>query len=241
MNGINNGVSIFDPVLAEIILKWFNIENGKVFDCFAGDSAVGFIASTLGMEFTGIEIRPEQVELNNQRMRNTNARYICDDGQNVGKYFEPESQDLFFSCPPYFDLENYSDLPNDASNQSSYGEFLAILQNAFISAIKCLKEDRFAVIVVGDIRDKEGFYYGFPDDVKSIFRNEGVRLYNELVLVESLGTLPQRVGKYMKSRKIGKCHQNVLVFYKGNPKNIAKNFKEIKYTQSDLDAFVELN
>lgn len=228
MSNMNNGVSILDPVLAEIAVRWFALPNSKIFDCFAGDSVFGYVASYLNNNFTGIELRKEQAELNNQRVEAFDSFYINDDGQNVAKHIEPNSQDMLFSCPPYFDLEVYSDLENDASNQKEYSDFLKILDNAFKDAIQCLKDDRFAVIVVGDVRDaKTGYYYRFVDDIKNIFTTHGMGLYNEMVFVEPLGTLPQRVRKWMKHRKIGKCHQNVLVFYKGNTKNIAKNFPEL--------------
>lgn len=188
------------------------------------------------MTFTGIELRKEQAEFNNEHTL-PNAHYICDDGQNVRKHIQANSQDLLFSCPPYFDLEVYSDLPNDASNQSSYAEFLAILENAFSGAIECLKENRFAVIVVGDIRDKKGFYRGFTDDVKTIFKKHGMQLYNEAIIIESVGTLPQRVALAMRNRKLGKCHQNMLVFYKGKPEEIQNNFRTIEYESEDLELF----
>ena len=91
-----------------------------------------------------------------------------------------------------------------------------------------LKQDRFAVFVVGDVRDKTGFYYDFISDTKQAFINSGLKLYNELILVEMVGNLAMRVGRYMNgSRKVGKQHQNVLVFYKGNPKNIKQNYPEL--------------
>lgn len=236
MAATNNGVSILDPVLAEISNRWFGIDNGKTFDCFAGDSVFGYVSDALGNTFTGIELRKEQADLNNQRLKGSKSKYICDDGVNVLKHIPVNSQDLLFSCPPYYDLEVYSELENDASNQESYEDFLKIIDKAFTGAIKCLKEDRFAVIVVGDIRDKKGFYYGFPDDIKNIFAKNGVQIYNEMIIAESLGTLPQRVGRYMTNRKIGKCHQNVLVFYKGNTKNIKNNYKKLNFTNLDESA-----
>tara|TARA_R110000751_G_C13784962_1_gene481432 strand:+ start:1322 stop:2575 length:1254 start_codon:yes stop_codon:yes gene_type:complete len=237
MSNINNGASILDPVLAEIANKWFGVENGKTFDCFAGDSVFGYVSDALGNTFTGIELRQEQTDLNNERLQDSKSKYICDDGQNVEKHIKANSQDLLFSCPPYFDLEVYSDLKNDASNQKEYKDFLTIIDNAFTGALRCLKENRFAVIVVGDIRANNGFYRGFTDDVKAIFNKNNAKLYNEMIIVESIGTLPQRVGRYMNNRKIGKCHQNVLVFYKGNPKEIKKiynklDFKNIKINES---------
>ena len=55
-----------------------------------------------------------------------------------------------------------------------------------------------------------------------------VILYNEMILVNAIGSLPIRAGKYFNaSRKIGKTHQNVLVFYKGDPKKIKDNYIEL--------------
>jgi DNA modification methylase len=232
------GVSILDPVMAEIVCRWFGQENCKTFDCFAGDSVFGYVSSYLGNEFIGIELREEQVQLNNERVAGMNARYICDDGQNVAQHIEPNSQDLLFSCPPYFDLEHYSDLPNDASNQSDYEDFIQILRNAFTASITCLKQNRFAVIVVGDIRDKQsGFYYDLCGDIKNIFKDNGMKLYNEIILIETGASTALRAARYMESRKVAKMHQNILVFYKGNPKEIKQTFKKIEYASEDLELF----
>ncbi len=235
---LSAGVSLLDPVMAEIVCKWFGQQGCKTFDCFAGDSVFGYVSAYLGNEFTGVELRPEQAELNNARVEGMTARYINDDGQNVGKHIEANSQDLLFSCPPYFDLEVYSDLPNDASNQGTYEDFIGILRNAFSSALGCLKDDRFAVIVVGDVRNKRtGCYYDFCGDIKRIFRDNGAELYNEIILVETGASTALRAGRYMESRKVAKMHQNILVFYKGNTKNIKSNFPKIEYASEDLEQF----
>ena len=240
---INKGVSLFDPVLSEICCRWFTPKDGaKIFDCFACDTQKGLVFGQCGYNFTGIELRQEQIDVNNKVLmgRNLPVKYICDDGQNVANHFEAGSQDLLFSCPPYFDLEKYSELENDASNQESYDDFIQILRNAFTAAIDCLKENRFAVIVVGDVRDKStGFYYDFCGDIKNIFKEGGMRLYNECILIEPIGTLPQRVQHYMYNRKVGKCHQNILVFYKGKTKDIKKHFPKIEFTQDELALFAK--
>ena len=63
-------------------------------------------------------------------------------------------------------------------------------------------------------------------------------LYNELILIEQSGTLSQRVQCYMRNRKVGKCHQNVLVFYKGNVKEIPNNFPVIDYDPKEIEELV---
>ena len=181
------------------------------------------------------------MDLNNERVKQImeESNYICDDGQNVLKHIPEKSQDMLFSCPPYYDLEVYSDLENDASNQETYEDFLKILENAFTNAVKCLKDDRFAVVVVGDVRDDKGAYYGFPDDIKRIFKNAGMCLYNELILVDTFGTMGIRANNLMKNRKVCKQHQNVLVFYKGDISRIKENFAPIDYSEDEINTMLD--
>lgn len=237
---LSQGVSLFDPVLSEICCRWFTpFEGAKMFDPFAGDTQKGLVFAMCGYEFTGVELRQEQVDINNRVIadRDLPIHYVCDDGQNVAKYFEPESQDMLFSCPPYYNLEVYSDLENDASNQGTYEDFLTIIRNAYTSALGCLKENRFAVVVVGDVRNKaNGEYYDFVGDVKRIFREAGAHLYNEIILVEMSSSAALRAAKSMESRKVCKTHQNVLVFYKGDPSEIKQHFKPITLSQAENDA-----
>lgn len=230
-------VSLLDPVLSEIIVKWFGLPNCKTFDCFAGDSVFGYVSTYLGNEFTGIELRQEQVDLNNERLPNKDrARYICDDGCNILSHVAENSQDLLFSCPPHFDLEVYSELENDASNQDSYEDFIKIIDTAFTYAAKCLKENRFAVIVCGDVRDQKngGGYFRFPDHIKDIFQKNGFALVNELILIEAVGMRSLTTARSMRNRKPAKTHQNVLVFYKGNPSKVHDHFPVIEYDESQL-------
>ena len=238
-NAQAKGVSIFDPVLSELSCKWFSPYLGaKIFDCFAGDCFKGLVFALCGYEFTGIELRQEQVDDNInccKKFENLNLKYICDDGQNVDKYLQKESQDLLFSCPPYYNLEVYSNLPNDASNQKDYCDFLKILDNAYSKSIEILKDNRFAVIVVGNIRDKQGFYYNFINDIINIFNRNGMFLLNELILKEPVATRCFTSRILFKSRKIVKIHQNILVFYKGNPKKIKEIFPEVMVKENYAD------
>ncbi|MEA3346932.1 MAG: hypothetical protein U9Q21_02445 [Candidatus Auribacterota bacterium] len=55
----------------------------------------------------------------------------------------------------------------------------------------------------------------------------GCQLYNDIVLINSVGTAAIRAGKNMHNRKITRVHQSVLVFYKGDIKKIKDNFPAI--------------
>ena len=226
------GTSIFDPVLCEIIYKWFNVHQGNIFDCFAGGSVRGIVAEKLGYKYTGIDLRKEQVEANilNANELNLNPTWICDDSLNADLYIEDNSVDLLFSCPPYADLEVYSDDERDISNMD-YEQFKEVYKKIIDIACRKVKDDRFAVFVVGDVRDKKGYYRNFVDYTKECFNNNGFMTYNEIILLEQLGTIPMRARLVFKKRKVAKAHQNILIFYKGDINNIPCNYSNIEVGQ----------
>ncbi|MGE9659190.1 hypothetical protein ACQP6C_11955 [Snodgrassella alvi] len=123
-----------------------------------------------------------------------------------------------FTCPPYADLEVYSDDPRDLSTMK-YQDFIGVYKEIISKSTFLLKENRFACIVVGEVRDKKGNYYNFVGDTIRAFLDAGLKYYNEAILVTQVGSLAVRAGKpFEKSRKLGKTHQNVLIFVKGDAK-----------------------
>ena len=217
-SAVDSGTSIFDPVVCELIYTWFSRRGHQVVDPFAGGSVRGVVASHLRRRYWGGELRSEQVEANRKQVAeicsDTLPEYVCGDSmQTVAS--APEA-DLLFSCPPYGDLEIYSDDPDDLSNME-YHTFVAAYKTIILRACKRLKPNRFACFVVGDFRDKKGFYRNFVSETIAAFEYAGCRLYNEAILVTSVGSASMRVTRQFNGgRKFCKTHQNVLVFCKGD-------------------------
>lgn len=216
-----SGTSIFDPVLCELLYRWFVPPDGLILDPFAGGSVRGIVASMLDRQYCGIELRPEQVEANQAQ-----AATICAERRHQPLWVVGDSRDLLpamdleadaiVSCPPYGDLECYSDDPRDLSTMP-LADFHGAYEEIIAAACARLRPDRFAALVVGDYRDDDGYLTGFPAVTIRAFERAGLRLYNEAVLLTAVGSLPVRVSRMFEaSRKLGKTHQNVLVFVKGN-------------------------
>lgn len=227
-NPINNNTSQFDALLTELIYKWFGFPKAKVYDSFAGGHIRGTVAHLIGLEYAGIELSEEQIEANRKRAGELSIPnlWIHDDSLNVDNHIQDNSVDLFFSCPPYGDLEKYTEDERDLSNMS-YEEFLVAYREIIKKGVAKLKDNRFAVFVVGDFRDSKGFYRGFVKDTIVAFKDAGMGLYNEMILVNSVGSASLRAGGAFTNRKITKLHQNVLVFFKGDPDTIQDNYPEI--------------
>jgi hypothetical protein len=219
-----SGTSIFDPVLTELCYRWFCPPGGVIADPFAGGSVRGIVAAVLGYEYHGFELRAEQVAANVAQAAaitpdNPPRWYVGDSAQTLPAW--GGQADFLFSCPPYGNLEVYSDDPADLSAMP-HEAFLEGYAAIIAAGVAALKPDAFAAFVVGDYRDKKGFYRNFPGATVAAFEASGAKYYNEAILVTAVGSLPIRVGKQFKAgRKLGKTHQNILVFCKGDPKRAA--------------------
>ena len=91
---------------------------------------------------------------------------------------------------------------------------------------KKLKDNRFAVVVVSEVRNDKGEYISLVPKTIDIMQQSGFTYYNEIILVNAVGTLAFRTNNAMQSRKIGRTHQNILVFYKGDIGEIKNVFTE---------------
>lgn len=225
------GTSVFDPVLCELTYKWFAPNGGAVLDPFAGESTKGIVAGFLGYRYTGVELRASQIEANNRQAQLVATKvgeefqvptWVNGDSSKLGEVLDEhdpfsEGYDFIWTSPPYYDLEIYSESEKDGSAFETYETFIKWYEDIFRQAVARLKPNRFLAVKIGEIRDEKGFYRNFVGDNISVFTRLGLRYYNEIILATAIGSLPVRIGaQFPRYRKIGKTHQNVLVFYKGD-------------------------
>ena len=226
--------STFDPVLCEVMYEWFSNEKSVILDPFAGGSVRGIVANALGRDYFGIDLSTLQVEENRRQLAEYASKYklngttewVVGDSVDIFTIGENRKFDMLFTCPPYYNLEKYSTDKRDLSNQATYDDFITLYELILNRTYPLLNENSFAVIVVSEIRNpKTGAYYGFVPDTIRIMTTAGYFYYDEMILENNIGSLPIRAPKYFEqSRKIGRHHQNILVFYKGDTTKIEENF-----------------
>ena len=229
MESINGGTSNFDPVLAEIMYKWFCPKNGRILDPFGGEQTKGVVAGELGYKYHAVEFRQEQVDLNTEKTRQyEGVKYTCGDSNNISNLVKERDFDMCFTSPPYYDLEVYS--AEDMSALGTYEEFMTQYENIFSQCYEMLADNTFLVIKICEIRNKKtGEYRSFVADNIDMFRRIGFKYYNELILANAIGTGMLRANRSMKSRKVVKVHQNVLVFFKGDLNVIPDKFENLVF------------
>lgn len=227
----DTGTSVFDPCLCELDYSWFTKEGDTILDPFAGGSVRGVVASMMGRKYTGIELRAEQVEANVRQggkiCTSDKPKWLCGDSLDMDSLVGDRMFDHVFTCPPYGDLEVYSDDARDISNMPAE-QFDEAYRRIIALAASHLKDDRFATVVVGNYRDAKGNLRDLCGITIQAAEQAGLRYYNDLIIVTPAGSLPIRVGRqFAKSRKIGRQHQYVLNFVKGDAKEAAGRLGDV--------------
>ena len=220
-----DGISVFDPVLCELAYRWHTLPGDRILDPFAGGSVRGIVASTLARWYVGVDLRGEQIEANEAQAHlgsDIAPRWIQGDSVRLSDHLDPADEfDLVFSCPPYADLEVYSDNPRDLSRMP-YEEFREAHARIIAAATARLQNDRFAAWVISDVRDKRGAYRGLVVDTIRAFEAAGLSFHNDAVILNATATAGLRAERpFRATRKLTRVHQHLLIFVKGDAKRAA--------------------
>jgi hypothetical protein len=236
--GNTQGLSVFDSVLCELVYRWWCPPGGTVLDPFAGGSVRGVVAGHLGLTYHGVELRQAQVDDNRAQTGlvpadqptptwHTGDSTALDDIDGV-----PDYADLIFTCPPYADLEVYSDDPRDLSTMP-YELFREMHALAITDACARLADHAFAVWVVGEVRGRDRGFYGLVPDTIRAFQKAGLQYATEAVLVTMVGHAAMRAARdFTAGRVLTRTHQNVLVFCKGDRRRATERLGSVDVTDA---------
>lgn len=230
---ISGGISKFDPHLAEALYTWYCPPGGTVLDPCAGGPVRGLVAAHLGLRYTGIDLSAAQVNANRARelewqrdgRSHGGVLWIEGDAREELHSFGT-AHDYVLMCPPYHNRERYSDDPRDLSAMP-WPAFCDALHQIIAAAMDCLRPDRFATIVISDVRDHRGHLRRLPDVAAGGFEAAGARLVNEQILVAPLGLAAKRMrGPWEAARTTTRIHQLVLTFVKGDRRAATRAVRE---------------
>jgi hypothetical protein len=227
----NKNASVLDPTACEVILRFFMPKEGKrVYNPFGGGVQFGFITGYYGLEYVASEIRKNQCDANNKLCGEFfDVKWVQSDSST----YEPDGMfDLVFTCPPYYRVEKYVDYDGEPpegeiNSLPSYKQFKEKLFAGYELAIKHLAEDRFFVIMTGDSRDSNGAYNCSEAETEIFLRDQGLKIYNRIVYLESEFTRLAQAKVTLQTRKFPKCEQKIIVAFKGDLSKIADLYPRI--------------
>lgn len=208
-------VSIFPAPLVEwILLRYGGKPGGRILDAFAGGPPRGLVSALMGYHYVGVELRQEQIDENQVVLGRLGllADYVLGDGRYLDDL--DKDFDCGLTCPPYYNLEKYSDLPDDLSNMGSYEEFNAAIFFNAVSYFEHLKPGAFLAYVVGNFRDKSGELIDFRGHTVANFREAGFLFWQDIIASKNFGSAAIRSTNAWLGQKLIPLHEHVLIFRK---------------------------
>lgn len=204
--------SEFHPDLAEMIVKYWSLENDFIVDPFAGRATRGIVGLKLGRKYQGYEVATETFRKTKEKIEPLGGELHCLNGCLLG-HTQNASADLVFTCPPYHRLEKYQSAPNQLSDIKDYGDFLTQIRVLARNVVRVLKPGKFLCWVVADWRDGKAFRTFHADSIQ-IFEGAGLKIHDIVIVHNNSPFAPLQAGKVAANRYTSKVHEYLLVFRK---------------------------
>lgn len=217
------GASIFNARLAQMIISAYAPMKAKIHDCFAGGGTRAIISALMENQYYGLDLRQGEIDRIIGRaielgisVNSENSQITLYQGDSTKDYvrFEEGSCNFGLTCPPYHDLEVYTDNPADLSFNKSYDEFIELNYDVLKGCFYVLKPGSFYIWVIGNFRDKDGYLCHYNGDLTKQAEKAGFRLHDELIFDRGQGGALKRAQQFEVNRKSIKTHEYIMIFKK---------------------------
>ena len=208
VGGGQRALSKFNSENCKNIINYFTCKGDTILDPFAGRTRA-IISNHLDRKYVGFELTEKYFPA-----ESTSDRKIFNmDSGDMDKVLDKSMKfDLAFTCPPYWNMEKYSDNPKDLSTSPSYLEFLRDCNSRLELASSYLKEDGFLIVVLMDFRQKGVFYPWHTDTINYFHNNTDFKLYDTMIWEMSPRKRHPLYPQALVNRRMLNTHEYCLVF-----------------------------
>ena len=180
-------------------IEFFTKQGECVLDPFCGVGSTMKACAVSGRNSVGFELNPKfhnlsqlrlKTEVPSELLSKTQHDVQLGDARNLTSQLPDNSIDFIITSPPYWSIlnkvdhkakqerirnsldHNYGDIKADLANIECYEDFLEELGSVFASLARALRPRKYAVVIVGDFRNKDR-YYLFHSDISQAIEKYG--------------------------------------------------------------------
>jgi DNA modification methylase len=217
--GRTGALSRFPQNIGKILLLLFSQQGGVVVDPFAGHNSRMELCVANGHDYIGYDVSRRFMTHNEQRADSlrrwfpertiqlflADSRMMAETADAVG--------DFTITSPPYWDIENYGDEPEQLGKAKTYQQFLNDLCRVAEQNHRCLKRGAFCVWCVNDFR-KNGRFYVYHRDVLRLLEIAGFVPWDIMIIDLKRAMRASFVRQIIEQQILPKRHEYALVVRK---------------------------
>ena len=175
----------WSPYIPRNVILRYSAEGDTVLDQFVGGGTTAVEAILTHRNFIGIDINPEAVARSIQKCDfdfDTQCMTAISVGDARHLDLSDESVDLICTHPPYSDIIQYSEGIEGDLSHLDMKYFLPEIHKVAKESFRVLKNDKYSVVLMGDIR-KKGMVQPLAFETMTRFRLAGFTL-KEIIIKE---------------------------------------------------------
>jgi len=212
-------LSAFPQNIGRLLVKFYCPKHGIVLDVFAGHNSRMQLVYESGRSYVGMDVSKKFMEHNRQIKKILEERGLIK-SDNFIKLIEGSSHqvplpdnyaDFSITSPPYWNIEDYGDEPEQLGKAKTYEDFLKLISRHIKETYRVLKPNTFCCWNINDfIKDRH--YHAYHADLIPIFLESGFSLHTIYIIDLGLPVQAAFIQVTLKTKRFPKQHEYVLVF-----------------------------
>jgi hypothetical protein len=205
-SGLSKSISQFKIPIAQYLYDKYCIKNGTILDYSAGWGSRLLGATSLNYKYIGIDpLTSDSLNLMIQEL-NLEGWVIKGESEDETIYKNIKDIDLIIGCPPYFNLEIYSeDISQCYNKYNDYNDWLEkYWRNTVKNCFNKLKFNSKFILIINEVCNK----YKLREDMVKICEEEGLKIFK----IYKIKTIKSHLS--FKKESVQKYNDIVCVFEK---------------------------
>lgn len=193
----------------------------QVVDPFAGHNSRMELCVRAGRHYEGQDLSKVFMEFNRKRAAELRKEFpevniVLHEGDSREMKAATRSGDFTITSPPYWDIEDYGDEPEQLGKRS-YEAFLEGMGLVMKSNFRCLKRGAYAAYFINDFR-KGNKFYPYHQHIMELGTAAGFDIHDMLIVDLGRGFGDVFINQYVKNRMLPKRHEYGIIFRKPEKK-----------------------
>lgn len=216
----NGALSIFARNICRTAVLLYSNVGDMVVDPFIGHNSRFQVCIEAGRNYHGYDVSKRFMKDNlliaeELQKQYKNIKLELNEHTSEEMIYTPDEYgDFTITSPPYWDIEDYGDEPEQLGKWSkTYDEFMSKMAKVAKENYRTLKKDAFAAWYINDFR-RDGVFYSYHIDTKRILEEAGFTMWDIMIVDLGRAFRESFISQIVEQKILPKRHEYGVIVRK---------------------------